>query len=195
MDPYGAAAMGAGVVDGQAHLTIGLHFSSQESAEKNANEIIHRWSTARLKLAMPYTALELDKPFDAYCSRLDDRAVALQDASVQMAACPLSSFNSSRHGEVVPGDGFWATLVEGQELHYLLADPTAAHRWKSEHQSEFCTASHRDHNRPHTRRGSERGQDEHPTRAFRRSKRRRALHVLEREVLVQRIESSAGTPI
>ena len=133
MDPYGAAVVGAGVVDGQAHVMVGLHFSSQEGAEKNVSELIHRWSTARLKLALPYTAFELDKPFDAYCAPIDARTVVLQHASVLIAKCPTSSYNSSRHGEVVPADGFWATLVEGQELHFLLPDPEdAARRLKSE---------------------------------------------------------------
>lgn len=132
MDPYNAAVVGAGVVDGQAHMMVGLHFSSQEAAEKSVNELIHRWSTARLKLAMPYTAFELDRPFGAYCAPIDARAVALEDASVLIAKCPIFSYNSSKHGEVVPADGFWAMVVEGQELHFLLPDPEeAAHRLKS----------------------------------------------------------------
>ena len=132
MDRYGAAVVGAGVVDGQAHVMVGLHFSSKDGAEKNANELIHRWSTARLKLAMPYTGFELDRPFGAYCAPIDARTVSLQDASVLIAKCPISSYNSSRHGEVVPADGFWAWLVESQELHFLLPDPEdAARRFKS----------------------------------------------------------------
>ena len=132
MDQYDAAVVGAGVVDDQAHVMVGLHFSNDDGAEKNVKELIHRWSTARLKLAMPYTAFELDRPFDAYCAPIDARTVSLQDSSVLIAKCPISSpYNSSRHGEIGP-DVFWTALVEGQELHFLLPDPEdAARRFKS----------------------------------------------------------------
>ena len=132
MDQYDAAVVGAGVVDDQAHVMVGLRFSSDDGAEKNVKELIHRWSTARLKLAMPYTAFELDRPFDAYCAPIDARTVSLQDSSVLIAKCPISSpYNSSRHGEIGP-DVFWTALVEGQELHFLLPDPEdAARRFKS----------------------------------------------------------------
>lgn len=77
MDPYGSAVVGAGAVDGQAHFTIGLHFSSQLSAEKR--QCTH--SPVEYSASGAGNAIHGTRTRQAVrriCSPLGTRAVALQ---------------------------------------------------------------------------------------------------------------------
>ena len=125
MDQYDAALMRTGVVDGQAHVIVGLLFSSPEAADENAEELGLRWSTARLRLMDGM--FDMDEPFNAFCGPLDSRTVLLRDASVLIAKCPMSFYFLSQKDVFFPYS-FWWVMLRAQELHFLLPDPVEAVR-------------------------------------------------------------------
>lgn len=123
LEPYSAVVMGSGYIEQRRHLFIGLHFPDPAAADRNIDEMKHRWNTARLIMSESKLATyNVDEPFNAFCAPLEARAVLLEDASILIARCPLTYY-ASESRPIFPPNTFTDLLVQAHILHFLIPDP------------------------------------------------------------------------
>jgi hypothetical protein len=119
LSPYEQALMGYRIRDVEEETVVALYYPDPAAAAKDSGELGKRWRTFRFETGA--SGYEDVVSVGDICSPLTIETIALADASLSIATCPVTR-PDDRRPHVWEGPNLWVQLFTMRQMHFLAPD-------------------------------------------------------------------------